>query len=69
MSRLTRRVAHVKVGELETDIAVVKNLEVLIGRVFDETWTEPVGPTPRARKEMRIPDPTLLSRLIRKRTK
>jgi len=43
---LARRAAHVKVGELKTDIAVLKNLEVSIGRIFDETWTEPVGPTP-----------------------
>jgi len=36
----------VKAKELKTDVAVVKDLEVSIGRVIDETWTEPVGPTP-----------------------
>jgi acetyl-CoA decarbonylase/synthase complex subunit alpha len=43
---LSKRAAHIKIDELKTDIAVVKNLEVSIGRIFDETWTEPVGPTP-----------------------
>jgi len=41
-----KRAAHIKIKELKTDIAVVKNLEVSIGRIFDETWTESVGPTP-----------------------
>ena len=43
---MSKRAAHIKIEELETDNAVVKNLEVSIGRIFDETWTEPVGPTP-----------------------
>jgi acetyl-CoA decarbonylase/synthase complex subunit alpha len=36
----------VKAKELKTDVALIKDLEVSIGRIFDETWTEPVGPTP-----------------------
>ncbi len=36
----------VKIKELETDIAVIKGLELSIGRIIDETWTEPMGPTP-----------------------
>jgi acetyl-CoA decarbonylase/synthase complex subunit alpha len=43
---LSRRAAHVKIEELKTEFAIIKNLEVSIGRIFDETWTEPVGPTP-----------------------
>ena len=33
----------VKAKELKTDVAVVKDLEVSIGKVFEETWAEPVG--------------------------
>ncbi|MGD8505235.1 MAG: CO dehydrogenase/acetyl-CoA synthase complex subunit alpha [Candidatus Bathyarchaeota archaeon] len=35
-----------KVKELKTNIGVVKDLELSFGRVFEETWEEPVGPTP-----------------------
>lgn len=41
-----RRNLNVKVGELTTDLAVLKNVEISIGRIFDETWEEPLGPTP-----------------------
>jgi acetyl-CoA decarbonylase/synthase complex subunit alpha len=43
---LARKALSVKAKELKTDVAVIKNLEVSIGRIFDETWTEPIGPTP-----------------------
>ena len=43
---MSKRAAHVKIQELKTDVAIVKGLEVSIGRILDETWTEPVGPTP-----------------------
>jgi acetyl-CoA decarbonylase/synthase complex subunit alpha len=43
---LPKRAAHIIIKELKTDIAVIKDLEVSIGRIFEETWTEPVGPTP-----------------------
>jgi acetyl-CoA decarbonylase/synthase complex subunit alpha len=43
---LAKKALVVKAKELKTDIAVIKDLEVSIGRIFDETWTEPVGPTP-----------------------
>jgi len=36
----------VKAKELKTDFAVAKDLQVSIGRVFEETWAEPAGPTP-----------------------
>ncbi len=36
----------VKVKELKTNIAVVKDLEVSIGKIVDDTWEEPEGPTP-----------------------
>jgi acetyl-CoA decarbonylase/synthase complex subunit alpha len=35
-----------KIGELKADFGVVKNLEISIGKVLDETWDEPLGPTP-----------------------
>ena len=43
---MSRKTTRFKLGELKTDVAVVKNLEVTFGRISDETWTEPVGPTP-----------------------
>ncbi len=35
-----------KAKELKTDVAIIKDLEVSIGNILAETWTEPVGPTP-----------------------
>ena len=36
----------VKAKELKTGVAVVTNLEVSIGKIVDDTWEEPMGPTP-----------------------
>ncbi len=35
-----------KIKELKTDVGTVKDLEVSFGRIFEEDWEEPVGPTP-----------------------
>jgi len=35
-----------KIKELKTDTALIKDLELRFGRVMEETWTETVGPTP-----------------------
>ena len=43
---MSRKTTRFKLGEFKTDVAVIKNLEVTFGRISDETWTEPVGPTP-----------------------
>jgi len=43
---VSRKTTHIKIEELKTDIAIIKNLEVSVGRIFEETWKEPVGPTP-----------------------
>jgi len=43
---LSKKDLHMKVKELKTDSALVKDLELSFGRIFEETWTEPVGPTP-----------------------
>jgi len=37
---------RLKVKELKSGTARVKDLEISIGRVLEETWEEPVGPTP-----------------------
>lgn len=43
---MSRKGVKVKVGELKTDIGVIKNLELSVGKVVDESWVEPMGPTP-----------------------
>jgi acetyl-CoA decarbonylase/synthase complex subunit alpha len=35
-----------KIDEFKTDIGIMKNLEISIGKIVDDTWDEPVGPTP-----------------------
>ncbi|MCW4038803.1 MAG: CO dehydrogenase/acetyl-CoA synthase complex subunit alpha [Candidatus Bathyarchaeota archaeon] len=32
--------------EFKTDLGVFKDIEISVGRIYDETWTEPLGPTP-----------------------
>jgi len=43
---LSRKNVQVKIKELKTNIAAIKDLELSIGRLVTETWTEPMGPTP-----------------------
>ena len=43
---LSKKGVHVKIDELKTDIGLLKNLELSIGKIVDETWSEPMGPTP-----------------------
>jgi acetyl-CoA decarbonylase/synthase complex subunit alpha len=43
---LTSKNVHVKIGEMKTRIGHIKNLEVSIGKVVDDSWAEPMGPTP-----------------------
>jgi len=38
--------AKLKIDELKSKNAVIKGLELSIGRVIEETWEEPKGPTP-----------------------
>jgi len=35
-----------KIKELKTQTASIKDLEISLGRIYEETWTEPIGPTP-----------------------
>jgi len=43
---VSKKAAHIKIKELKTAIGVIKDLELSIGRIFEEKWTEPIGPTP-----------------------
>jgi acetyl-CoA decarbonylase/synthase complex subunit alpha len=43
---LSEKGVRVKIGEIKTDAGFIKNLELSVGKVVDETWTEPMGPTP-----------------------
>jgi acetyl-CoA decarbonylase/synthase complex subunit alpha len=43
---LTSKNVHVKIGEMKTNAGLVKNLELSIGKVVDDSWAEPMGPTP-----------------------
>jgi acetyl-CoA decarbonylase/synthase complex subunit alpha len=37
---------HVKIDEMKTTMGLIKNIELSIGKVVDESWAEPMGPTP-----------------------
>jgi len=43
---LSRKNVHLKVDELKGDIGLIKNLEISIGKIIEEKWEEPMGPTP-----------------------
>jgi len=43
---LAKKGLVVKAKELKSDVAVVKDLEVSVGKIVDDTWDEPMGPTP-----------------------
>jgi len=43
---LSRRRLHIKIGELKSDVATLKNLEISIGRVIEKEIAEKMGPTP-----------------------
>jgi acetyl-CoA decarbonylase/synthase complex subunit alpha len=43
---LTTKNVHVKIDEMKTSTGLVKNLELSIGKVVDDSWAEPMGPTP-----------------------
>lgn len=50
---LSKKELHVKIGELKADVGLIKNFELSIGKIVEETWAEPMGPTP-------FPSPTAL---------
>jgi len=60
---LAKKGLVVKAKELKTGVAVIKDLEVTIGRIVDDTWEEPMGPTPfPSMTDLRDWDFTLLQR-------
>ncbi|PVX25420.1 MAG: CO dehydrogenase/acetyl-CoA synthase complex subunit epsilon [Candidatus Bathyarchaeum sp.] len=48
---MAKKGLRVKAKELKTDIAVVKDLELSIGKFVDDSWEEPMGPTPSPNME------------------
>ncbi|HZD42861.1 MAG TPA: acetyl-CoA decarbonylase/synthase complex subunit alpha, partial [Methanomicrobiales archaeon] len=60
---MSSRDVNIKIKELETEIGQIKDLQVHIGRVLEEGWAEPQGPTPfPSLTTLRNWDRTLLSR-------
>jgi acetyl-CoA decarbonylase/synthase complex subunit alpha len=43
---LTRKNVRVKIGEMKTKAGLIKNLELSVGKLVDDSWEEPMGPTP-----------------------
>jgi acetyl-CoA decarbonylase/synthase complex subunit alpha len=43
---LTSKNVHVKIDEMKTNAGLIKNLELSIGKVINDNYTEPMGPTP-----------------------
>ncbi len=43
---MTSKNVRVKIGEIKTNTGLVENLELSIGKVVDDSWAEPMGPTP-----------------------
>ncbi|MEJ2242023.1 MAG: CO dehydrogenase/acetyl-CoA synthase complex subunit alpha [Candidatus Bathyarchaeota archaeon] len=43
---MAKKALVVKAKELKTDVALVKDLEFSVGKIVDDSWEEPMGPTP-----------------------
>jgi len=43
---LSKKALHLKVDELTTDIGIFKGLDITVGKIHEETWSERIGPTP-----------------------
>jgi len=60
---LSKKAVSLKFGELSSDIGVLKNVEFSVGRIFEDSWTEKIGPTPfPTLRDLRSWDRKLLSR-------
>jgi acetyl-CoA decarbonylase/synthase complex subunit alpha len=60
---MSRKGVNLKIGELNSDIAHFRNISISIGSVNQESWHEPVGPTPfPTLTTLRSWDHTLLAR-------
>ena len=43
---MAKKDLNLKIEELSSSIGVFKGLEIQIGRIIDDEWEEPMGPTP-----------------------
>lgn len=43
---MSKRDLHLKIEELKSDIGLLKGLEISVGRIYEDSWAEPIGPTP-----------------------
>ena len=43
---MSKRDLKLKIDELSSSLGTFKGLEIEIGRIFEEDWEEPIGPTP-----------------------
>jgi len=43
---LSKKGIKLKIKELKTNTSIIKDLELSVGKIIDETWKEPQGPTP-----------------------
>jgi len=43
---LSNKNVRVKIDEMKTNYGQIKNLELSIGKIINDSWTEPMGPTP-----------------------
>ena len=42
---MSKKALNIKFGELKSELGTFKNVELSVGRIFDQSWTEPLGPT------------------------
>lgn len=43
---MTTKNLRVKIDEMKTTTGLIKNLDISIGKLVDDSWAEPMGPTP-----------------------
>ena len=43
---MSKKDLDLKLKELTTDHSVIRNLEISIGRIYEEAWTDTIDPTP-----------------------
>ncbi len=42
----SKKKLRIKIGEIRSDIGLLRNLEISVGKIIGEEWAEEVGPTP-----------------------
>ncbi|MCK4702996.1 hypothetical protein KAT55_06535, partial [Candidatus Bathyarchaeota archaeon] len=43
---MSKKDLRLKIDELSSSIGVFKGLDIQVGRIVDDEWEEPMGPTP-----------------------